>query len=550
MIVGLLAVLLPLGACFYPVESIKSAVAELADVERALKAAGQGTDAESLVQFFRQRTLTPTHKERLSAAIRRLGDDSFEARQEASAELVAAGAPAVPLLQAALADPDLEVVRRAERCIEAIRRGPGPHVAMSAARLLGLRKPPGAAQVLLDYLPFADDEYVQEAVFASLAASGTETNGTVDRLFEQILDDPEPLRRVAAARVLGQSNDPGQRRLVHRLLGDPLVAVRLQAARTLLVKGDKAAVSPLITLLTEAPAPSAWEAEELLGRLAGPTAPDVRLDLTEESGRRLCRAAWETWWRTNETTLDLSRLTWESRLLGLTLIADLDKGRVVEVGRDHGQRWRVDGFGGPVDVELLPSGRILVAENHSRKVTERDKTGRICWEKTTSAFPASCQRLPNGNTFIATYNELLEVTGDGRETFKLARADGVYCARKQRSGRILLVNSAGRVATLDPSGKEIAAFETGGVANWSSLEALPNGNCLVCGTGNKVIEFDPRGRRVWECTVQNAVCATRLPNGNTLVCSSEGRRVVEVDRTGKEIWEHRTEGRPWHVRRR
>jgi hypothetical protein len=308
-------------------------------------------------------------------------------------------------------------------------------------------------------------------------------------------------------------------------------------------------VPTLIALLTDSVPAMAWDAEELLCRLAGPTVPDVYLDMSSDAGRSTCRLAWETWWRANEGLVDLSSFVPESRMLGMTLIADLDKGRVFEVDRDHTERWNIAGFGGPVDMQYLPNGRILVAENHARRVTERDKSGKVIWEKATPAFPASCQRLPNGNTFIATYNQILEVTSDGKETLKLTQ-EGIYCARKVRAGRIVLVNTTGRVATLDPAGKEVAAFETGGIANWSSIEVLNNGHVLVCGTGNKVIEFDDRGRRAWECSVPYAICATRLPNGNTLVCSSEGRRVVEVDRSGKEVWDHRTVGRPWHVVRR
>jgi outer membrane protein assembly factor BamB len=238
------------------------------------------------------------------------------------------------------------------------------------------------------------------------------------------------------------------------------------------------------------------------------------------------------------------------RIQGRTLIADLDKGCIFEVGPDHKELWRVTGFGGPVDMQVLANGNVLAAENHARKVTERDRTGKVVWEKSTGAFAASCQRLPNGNTFIATYYQLLEVAPNGKEAWSVARPEGVVSAQKLRNGSVVLLTSTGKVTILNTAGKEIRSFETGGIISWSSLEVLSNGHVLVCCTPGKVVEFDATGKRVWECEASNPVCATRLSNGHTLICNSEGRRVVEVDRHGKDVWEQHTEGRPWHVRRR
>jgi outer membrane protein assembly factor BamB len=114
----------------------------------------------------------------------------------------------------------------------------------------------------------------------------------------------------------------------------------------------------------------------------------------------------------------------------------------------------------------------------------------------------------------------------------------------------VLLTVRGKVITLDPAGKEIASFDAGPITTWSSLDVLANGHCLVCGLSGKVTELDASGKPVWQCSVPNAVCASRLPNGNTLVCDSEGHRVVEVDHDGKVVWEYRTTGRPWFVRRR
>src|SRR5262245_25519780 len=88
--------------------------------ETTLKAAGIAVDAASLLRFFRDRTVNAETRQRLTDMIRRLGDESFQKREQATRDVIAAGRPAIPYLRQALQTSDLEVVRRAERCLQAI----------------------------------------------------------------------------------------------------------------------------------------------------------------------------------------------------------------------------------------------------------------------------------------------------------------------------------------------------------------------------------------------------------------------------------------------
>src|SRR4051812_19127914 len=72
---------------------------EVAHAEKTLADAGVATDAPALLRFFRDRPLSEADRARLADAVRRLGDDDFEAREKASAELVRAGRTALPLLR-------------------------------------------------------------------------------------------------------------------------------------------------------------------------------------------------------------------------------------------------------------------------------------------------------------------------------------------------------------------------------------------------------------------------------------------------------------------
>jgi hypothetical protein len=66
-----------------------------------------------------------------------------------------------------------------------------------------------------------------------------------------------------------------------------------------------------------------------------------------------------------------------------------------------------------------------------------------------------------------------------------------------------------------------------------------------------MVEYDVRGKQVWECaSLGSPNAATRLPNGHTLACSNNDQQVMEVDRTGKVVWQTKLDGRPFRIRQR
>src|SRR5262249_28122276 len=162
-----------------------------------------------------ERTLTLEDFRRLAAAVRALGDDDFAVREKASRDLVRAGRPALALLRPALDDPDAEVGRRARACVAEIEQtATSAARAVAAARLLAERPPPGAVETLLAYLPFADDEDVEDAVLDALLDLALK-DGRAHDAAETAAADPRRGPRLAAAHVLGQATVPAQRRLAH-----------------------------------------------------------------------------------------------------------------------------------------------------------------------------------------------------------------------------------------------------------------------------------------------------------------------------------------------
>jgi hypothetical protein len=518
------------------------------DDEQIVKAADIGTTDQALLDFIRRRTLSDSDQNQLQTLIRQLGDDSFEVRERASAALVARGAAAEPFLLEAKKSSDIEVVRRAEECLRLIKRGMSAAVPAAVVRLLGKRKPAGAAEVLLTYLPHADSEAVADEVCKALAVLAVR-DGKPEPALRKALIDQAPVRRAAAAEALCRSGAAEVLADVRKLLRDADPGVQLRVAQALAAAKDREAIPVLIELLGKLPRERAWTAEEMLLRLAGDGAPKVALG--QANGEK-CREAWDAWWKDHGAQADLAKITQAPTLLGYTLIVLLDVGRALELDKENKPRWQIDGLQFPLDIQLLAGNRVLVAEHGANRITERDLKGQILWEKDIES-PLVAQRLPNGNTFIATNSQLVEITMAGKEVFTYTPPgfDMIMKAQKLRNGDIGLVLQGNRFMRLDSTGREIKSFPVNVSTSGGRIDVLPNGHVLVPEhRGNRLVEYNGDGKQVWEATVEQPVAAVRLPNGNTLVTSMSERRAIELDPKGKEVWSYRADTRVTRAFRR
>jgi HEAT repeat protein len=511
------------------------------------------TEGPALLHEFRKRSLTDADRGRAQTLIKQLGDDSFAVREKATSELKTLGPGIVPLLRQAANSPDLEVSQRAQKVLQAVEKEKLAPLASVNARLVAYRKPAGAAEALLGYLPLAEDETVTAEVRAALAAVAVR-DGRPEPAVVKALEDPLPLRRAAAADALCRAGAVGLRSAVRKLLQDKDPAVRQQAALALAGAGDREAVPVLIGLLTEVTPEMAFSVEEFLHRAAGERAPNVRPG-TDTAARTRIREAWETWWRENSATTSEARLASarleHQRQLGYTLIVSQDQGMVLELGLDGKPRWQLGGLQGPTDAQVLPNGRVLVTEMHNGFITERTLKNEVVWKKQVN-WPMAAQRLANGNTFIVLRNQLLEVDRGGKEVFTHNRANhDILGAQKLRDGQIVCITSS-ECLRLDAAGKQLRSFRLVGPGRMQGGDIQPNGRVLIAQTwGNKVVEYDSEGRTTWEMNVTQPISAVRLPNGRLLVASQQWPpKVVELDRAGKVVWETQPPGQPWRIKRR
>lgn len=194
------------------------------------------------------------------------------------------------------------------------------------------------------------------------------------------------------------------------------------------------------------------------------------------------------------------------------IVADHETRKVIKIKEDGTLLWDATNNNGH-DVQLLPSGNLLIINGRTVQEVAPDKS--VVWEvgRPIVEVAESAQRLPNGNTVIAD-------------------------------------NGRHRVIEINPKNEVVWQYD---VANTNQrptptmrqVRRLPNGNTLICAsTEDKVLEVSPDKKVVWSYALPFPYLATRLENGHTLISSGDGYGskagffVVEVDEKGKVVWKY------------
>jgi hypothetical protein len=521
---------------------------DVADDEKLLKDHKVATDGPGLLDYLRKRTLDAAAEAQLKELVQQLGDDSFAKREQASERLVALGLRARPALRRALKDPDLEVRRRAAACLVRIEKdAPASlQVGLAVVRVLARRKPEGAAAVLFAYLPSAEDEGLAEEARQALEALAR-GDGKAIPLLVAGLKDKQAVKRAAAGVVLCRTQALAHLPAVRKLLADPDPAVRLPVALALAATRDKETVPVLIDLLDRLGPKDHGRVLELLYLLAGDKGPALP-PAGDDRALRKYHQAWQAWWKESGARLDAAHLGEAARDLGVTVVVLLDRGQVLELDGSNRPRWQFGGLDMPLDVQRLPGDRVLVAEHRANRVTERNRKGEVLWQHKVNG-PLMAQRLANGNTFIANQEGLLEVDKGGKQVFSYTRPSGetIMRARKLPNGDIALVTQLGvaRFVRLDGAGRQLKGFGVEVTTSGGRIDVTPAGHVLVPEAGNnRVVERDADGKVVRAVRVEQPITATYLPTGHLLITSmGETKRAVEIDRSGKEVWEYRRQTR-------
>ena len=402
-----------------------------------------GIDDKVLLDEFKTRSMSDDERDRALALIQKLDDVSADARQKASTDLVAMGLPVTPLLRQATTNPNPRIGPFALKCLQLIEKGSPNPLPAAAGRMLALRAPDGAVETLLAYLPYADNDESAHQLRDLLSSLAVHDAKAVPVLVKG-LGDKIGVRRGAAAEALCKRGAGENLPAVKKLFKDADAEVRLRAALAVLTRArDKEAVPVLIGLLADLPSDRVWEPEEMLTFLAGGKGPSVTV-AGDSAARKKAADAWTRWWADNNAAVDLAKLDFnEKRELGYLLVVENQSfvpgkpyGRVVEFDAAGRQRWEIDNLLGPMDAQAVGGNRVVLIDNNGMRVCERETTGdkKIVWEANVQQG-FRVQRLPNGNTFVACHNVLLELDRTGKEVHRTASARRMAFRRRAAARR-------------------------------------------------------------------------------------------------------------------
>jgi hypothetical protein len=475
----------------------------------------------------------------IGRGIASLGSDNFDERELAEATLVGRGKAALVSLQHARKNLDPEVVKRAVRCLEQIDLEKERIEVLANIKQLKALNSRQAWPLVLELAAQADKSSERdELIDAAMAFEPKEPLEWANRLASsgRVSD------RLLAFRLWrGLNPDFPQ---IAGLLHDSEREIQLVVARHCTIRKDPRALKCLAGLADSANDIIADEANECLMAVSG------------QASQRY-PGGWSGWLAAGLPGLDWARLSPSCHDWGFALIVLFDGeegGRVTRVGPEGVIVGDVRGLLGPNDVEVLPGGRLLIAERNAGKVTERDRRGAIVWEYAMTGSPISAIRTDRNTTVIATFRDLVEVDMDGRMIHFISHPGGFRAVRKNGNTGLAAVTGDGHLLLLDHEWRVLsdAAIKNlaHGAGYWCGLEALPDGKWLVAlGGCGRVAEIDATGQILWQAVVPTPVCAHRLANGNTLVGSFEKKMLIEINREGNEVQRHELKGRPFQANR-
>lgn len=525
------------------------------DSDALAKVGLKADDPAGLVAYFKRRTLTDTELKRILGVIKRMGDEDFSVRQQASVELEKVGEAAIGLLRTAEADADPEIGFRAGEVLRRIEKDVShTAVALAAARALGKTKPKEAAAVLLAYLPVADTPAVEQEIGKALIGLAVR-DGAADPALVAALSDPLPIRRGVATVALIEGGDAKQRIRVPAVYPQVKAAVLAEKDADTKFRGlyalltvarDADAVPALCDLLPTAERGRVWQIEDYLLQLAGTNPPKVKLSGSQAALLK-ARDEWKAWWDGAKKTVNMETFTYTPKTTGSLLITSFDQrngwgnAKIVELGPDLKERWRIGGLQAPMDVRELPSGRLMILEQNYSRITERDKAGKILVTRNVPGQPMSFQTLPKGHTLVSFRHQVQEYDADWKPVFTFPRANqDIQAAHRLADGHTLVL-AGNQLLKVDAQAKELPDPMRTGNPYWQPrLEVTTEGNVLVT-ERDKVVEYDLKTKKaVWSYAVQNATSVQRLANGNTLVVdgmnNTANPTVREVTREGEVVW--------------
>ena len=534
--------------------------------DEALKKAGlSASDGPKLIEYLRVRTLTDSEQGKIAEIIKRFAVDDFEEREKASEEVLRFGPAAIgPLRKIAEGyQGDDEEIFRARCALRKLETVPHSAVAAAAVRAVVKLKPEGAAGALIGFLPVADTEAVADIIREALVALA-DRGGKADPAIVAALSDKLPIRRAAAYVALAEGGPPGERIRLKDAYPKLKAAVRRETdteAKFIglwslaLATREREFLPELINLIPQLPRGHLWQLEDFLLLMAGTHPKDGRFLKSPESLVKT-RDAWLAWWKEKAHTFDLVNFQYKPRIKGITDIIEMDgrgygQGRVISLGPDLKEKWRLTTVQYPTDMRVAPNGHVWLVESNNNLVTERTTDGTLVTQRQVFQQPLNIEFLPDGGMLVICRNQILQWNKDGKQEWACQRPNyDILGGCRMPNGDVLFVTNAynGENAfRLDQKGEyqnknndPKKRIQFGRIQQLQSMHAFAEDKVLVC-EFNKVAEYDLKtGKQTWSHTTppNSAQSCQRLPNGNTLISLLNQNQLIEVDPSGETVWEY------------
>lgn len=214
-----------------------------------------------------------------------------------------------------------------------------------------------------------------------------------------------------------------------------------------------------------------------------------------------------------------------------------------------------------------PSYRVLA--NDRGRLAIVGHRGEVEWEVADPTTAHDLAMLPNGNVLFPTDAvTIVEMTPEKKIVWKYVSRpkEGyhgkveVHAFQRLDDGRTMIAESGNRrIIEVDRSGRivhevPLAVTHPDAHRDTRLVRKLDNGHYLVCHEADGVVrEYDGTGSVVWSYALDLAgrprtpghgheghgtdvYGAIRLPDGNTLIATGNGNRVIEVTPAGKVVW--------------
>lgn len=213
------------------------------------------------------------------------------------------------------------------------------------------------------------------------------------------------------------------------------------------------------------------------------------------------------------------------------LAADSSKKTIAIIREDGTTEWEMK-IGPLHDLHQLENGHLLLQTSWTRIVEVDPKSDKVVWE-----YDAGTQ---NGNR-----DRKIEVHAFQR------LSDQRTMIAESGSSRLLEVEAGGQIARNVP----LQVKSPHPHRDTRLVRRIENGNYLVCHEGDGIVkEYRPDGQVVWQYEVplfdkapagghgpeahgNQCFCALRLANGNTLLSTGNGHRVLEVSPEREIVWQ-------------